>query len=163
VPAVRTAVASIDPGLPISSIRTLDELVTTSVATRRFTMTLLVTFAGLALILALAGVYGVLAYSITRRTQEIGVRLALGAAHRRVLRSTILRGLRPVLIGMAIGLGLSFWLSGFMTSLLFGVTADDISTYAIVTLALLVTAVVSCYIPARQVLRVDPVVALRTE
>ena len=127
VPAVRTAVASIDPGLPISSIRTLEELITTSVATRRFTMTLLVTFAGLALVLALAGVYGVLAYSITRRTQEIGVRLALGAEHGRVLRSTILRGLRPVLIGMLIGLGLSFWLSRFMTTLLFGVTTNDAS------------------------------------
>jgi len=163
VPAVRTAVASVDPGLPISSIRTLEELVTTSVATRRFTMTLLVTFAGLALVLALAGVYGVLAYSITRRTQEIGVRLALGAEHGRVLRSTILRGLRPVLIGMLIGLGLSFWLSRFMTTLLFGVTTNDASTYVAVTLALLVTAVFSCYIPARQVLRVDPTVALRAE
>jgi putative ABC transport system permease protein len=163
VPAIRTAVASIDPGLPISSIRTLEELVTTSVATRRFTMTLLVTFAGLALVLALAGVYGVLAYSITRRTQEIGVRLALGAEHGRVLRSTILRGLRPVLIGMLIGLGLSFWVSGFMTTLLFGVTTNDASTYVVVTLALLVTAVLSCYIPARQVLRVDPTIALRAE
>jgi predicted permease len=163
VPAVRTAVSSIDPGLPISSIRTLEDLVTTSVATRRFTMTLLVTFAGLALILALAGVYGVLAYSIARRTQEIGVRLALGAEHGRVLRSTILRGLRPVAIGMAIGLGLSFWLSRFMTSLLFNVTAGDAGTYVAVTAALLVTAVVSCYIPARQVLRVDPVIALRAE
>ena len=129
VPAVRTAVSSIDPGLPISSIRTLEELITTSVATRRFTMTLLVTFAGLALVLALAGVYGVLAYSITRRTQEIGVRLALGAEHGRVLRSTILRGLRPVLIGVAIGLGLAFWLSRFMTTLLFNVTATDATTY----------------------------------
>ncbi|HYN10435.1 MAG TPA: ABC transporter permease [Vicinamibacterales bacterium] len=163
VPAVRTAVSSIDPGLPISSIRTLDDVVTTSVATRRFTMTLLVTFAGLALFLALAGVYGVLSYSIARRTQEIGVRLALGAEHGRVLRSTILRGLRPVLVGIAIGLGLSFWLSGFMTSLLFGVTASDAGTYVAVTLALVVTAVLSCYIPARQVLRVDPVIALRAE
>ncbi len=163
VPAVRTAVSSIDPGLPISSIRTMDDVVTTSVATRRFTMTLLVTFAGLALILALAGVYGVLAYSIARRTQEIGVRLALGAEHGRVLRSTILRGLRPVAIGLVIGLGLSFWLSRFMTSLLFNVTANDVSTYVAVTLALLVTAIVSCYIPARQVLRVDPVIALRAD
>jgi putative ABC transport system permease protein len=163
VPAVRAAVSSIDPGLPISSIRTMDEIVATSVATRRFTMTLLVTFAGLALVLALAGVYGVLAYSVARRTQEIGVRLALGAAHGRVLRSTILRGLRPVLVGMVIGLGLAYWLSGFMTTLLFNVTATDVTTYAAVTAALMVTAVLSSYLPARQVLRVDPVVALRTE
>ncbi len=91
------------------------------------------------------------------------MRLALGAEHGRVLRSTILRGLRPVLIGMLIGLGLSFWLSRFMTTLLFGVTTNDASTYVAVTLALLVTAVFSCYIPARQVLRVDPTVALRAE
>jgi putative ABC transport system permease protein len=163
VPAVRTAVSSIDPSLPVSSVRTLDDIVTTSVATRRFTMTLLVTFAALALVLALAGVYGVLAYSITRRTSEIGVRLALGAGHGRVLRSTVVRGLRPVLIGMAIGLGLSFWLSSFMSTLLFGVTTGDTLTYVVVTLALVVTAVLSCYLPARQVLKVDPVVALRTE
>jgi predicted permease len=163
VPAIRAAVSSIDPGLPISSIRTLDDLVATSVATRRFTMTLLVTFAGLALFLALAGVYGVLAYSVARRTQEIGVRLALGAAYGRVLRSTVLRGLRPVLIGMVVGLGLAYFLSGFMTTLLFNVTATDAPTYAAVTIALVVTAVLSSYFPARQVLRVDPVVALRAE
>ena len=163
VPALRAAVSGVDPSLPISGIRTLDDIVTTSVATRRLTMTLLVTFAALALVLALAGVYGVLAYSIARRTGEIGVRLALGAEHRRVLRSTILRGMRPVLIGMAIGLGLSFWLSRFMTSLLFQVTANDLTTYLFVTLSLAVTAIISCYVPARQVLRVDPVVALRNE
>jgi putative ABC transport system permease protein len=163
VPAVRSAVSSVDPGLPLSNVRTLDDIVTTSVATRRLTMTLLVTFAALALVLALAGVYGVLAYSIARRTGEIGVRLALGAAPGGLLRRTILRGMRPVLIGMAIGLGLSFWLSRFMTSLLFQVTANDLTTYLFVTLSLAVTAIVSCYLPARQVLRVDPVVALRNE
>jgi predicted permease len=163
VPAVRTAVSSVDPSLPVSSVSTFDDLVTTSVATRRFTMTLLVTFAALALVLALAGVYGVLAYSVARRTGEIGVRLALGAGPGRVLRATILRGLRPVLIGVAIGLGLSFWLSRFMSTLLFGVTAGDATTYIAVTVALTITALLACYLPARQVLKVDPVVALRTE
>jgi putative ABC transport system permease protein len=163
VPAVRTAVSSVDPALPLSNVRTLDDIVTTSVATRRLTMTLLVTFAALALVLALAGVYGVLAYSIARRTGEIGVRLALGAAPGRLLRTTIVRGMRPVLIGMVIGLGLSFWLSRFMTSLLFQVTASDLTTYVVVTLALAAIAIVACYVPARQVLRVDPVVALRNE
>jgi predicted permease len=163
VPAVRTAISSVDPTLPVSSVRTLDELVATSVATRRFTMTLLVTFAALALVLALAGVAGVLAYAIARRTGEIGVRLALGAGHGQVLRSTIVRGMRPVLIGIAIGLGLSFWLSSFMTTLLFGVTTGDTVTYVAVTAALVVTAVLASYVPARQVLKVDPVVALRAE
>ena len=163
VPAVRTTVSGVDPALPLSNIRTLDDIVTTSVATRRLTMSLLVTFAALALVLSLAGVYGVLAYSIARRTGEIGVRLALGAAPGRLLRATVVRGMRPVIIGMIIGLGLSFWLSRFMTSLLFQVTSSDVSTYAAVTLALAATAILSCYIPARQVLRVDPVVALRNE
>jgi putative ABC transport system permease protein len=163
VPAVHTTVSGVDPALPLSNIRTLDDVVTTSVATRRLTMSLLVTFAALALVLSLAGVYGVLAYSIARRTGEIGVRLALGAAPGRLLRATVVRGMRPVIIGMIIGLGLSFWLSRFMTSLLFQVTSGDVSTYAAVTLALAATAILSCYIPARQVLRVDPVVALRNE
>ena len=163
VPAVRAVIGGIDRSLPISGIRTLEDVVSTSVATRRFTMTLLLTFAALALVLSLAGVSGVIAYSIARRTGEIGVRLALGAGPGQVLRSTVVRGMRPVLIGVAIGLGLSLWLSRFMTSLLFGVTTGDTVTYVAVTAALVVTAVIASYFPARQVLKVDPVVALRTE
>jgi ABC-type antimicrobial peptide transport system permease subunit len=163
VPAVRAVIGGIDRSLPISGIRTLEDVVSTSVATRRFTMVLLLTFAGLALVLSLAGVSGVLAYSIARRTGEIGVRLALGAGHGQVLRTTVVRGMRPVLIGVAIGLALSLWLSRFMTTMLFGVTTGDTLTYVAVTAALVVTAVVASYVPARQVLKVDPVVALRTE
>ena len=163
VPALRQVVQAIDPTLPISGLRPLDALVAASIGTRRFTMLLLAAFAAVALVLALAGVYGVLAYSIARRTPEIGVRLALGAAHGRVLQQVIGRGLRPVLIGGALGLVGAFWLSQLMTSLLFEITARDPLTYIVVCAALLITALLASYLPARQVLHVDPVTALRND
>ena len=163
IPAVRTVVAAVDPNLPVSGIRTFDEVVTASVATRRLTMLLLAAFAGLALVLALAGVYGVLAYSVTRRTSEIGVRLALGAEHRRVLRSCVAQGMRPVLIGAAVGLAVALAASRLMASMLFGIQPRDPATYVAVAAAVLTVAVLACYVPARRVLRVDPAVALRAE
>jgi putative ABC transport system permease protein len=163
VPAIRSLVTGIDPNLPVSSIRTLEEVVTSSVATRRVTMLLLVTFAGVALILALAGVYGVLAYSVARRTSEIGVRLALGAQHDRVLRLVLAQGMRPVFAGLAIGLAATFWLSRLMASLLFGVEPRDPLTYAIASGLLIAVATLACYLPARRVLRIEPAIALRTE
>jgi putative ABC transport system permease protein len=163
VPAVRTAVNSVDSSLPVSNVRTLDELVSLSLASRRLTMWLLAAFAGVALVLALAGVSGVLAYSVARRTSEIGVRLALGAEHARVLRSVVAGGMRPVLVGAAIGLGVAVWLSRFMANLLFEVTPRDPATYTAMGFVVLVVALLACYIPARRVLRVDPAVALRVE
>jgi predicted permease len=163
VPALRAAVAGIDRNLPISNVRSLDEIVTRSVATRRFTVFLLAMFAALAVVLALAGVYGVLAYSVTRRTAEIGVRLALGAAPSQVLRLVVAQGLRPVAIGLAIGLVLALLVSRLMASLLFGITGTDPLTYAGAGAAFALTAALACYMPARQVLRVNPVVALRVE
>lgn len=163
VPAVRSIVTSIDPNLPVSGVRTLEEIVTRSVATRRFTMLLLLTFAGLAALLALAGVYGVLTYSVSRRTAEIGVRLALGAQRGGLLRRVVAQGMRPVIAGVVVGLAATYWLSQLMTSLLFGVEPSDPLTYAVVIGALMVAGILACYFPARAVLRVDPVVALRTE
>jgi putative ABC transport system permease protein len=163
VPALRALVAGIDRNLPISNVRSLDEIVTRSVATRRFTVFLLAMFAGLAVVLALAGVYGVLAYSVTKRAGEIGVRLALGAAHPQVLRLVLAQGLRPVAIGLAIGLVAAVVVSRLMASLLFGVTGTDPWTYGVTAVAFGLTAVLACYLPARQVLRVNPVVALRAE
>jgi ABC-type antimicrobial peptide transport system permease subunit len=127
------------------------------------TMLLVALFAGLALVLALAGVYGVLAYSIARRTSEIGVRIALGAEHRRVVRMVVVQGMRPVVCGVAVGLAATFWLSQLMASLLFGVEPRDPATYAAVTTVLVVVGALACYIPARRVLRVEPAAALRTE
>ncbi len=149
IPAVRTVVNSVDPNLPVSNIRTLDEVVTASVATRRLTMWLLATFAALALVLALAGVYGVLAYSVARRTSEIGVRLALGAEHQAVLRSVVAAGMRPVVIGAAIGLGAAIWLSRLMSSLLFEVQPHDLATYVAAGLTVTLVALLACYLPAR--------------
>ncbi len=163
VPVLRAAIKSVDPNLPVTNVRSFDELVTRSIATRRFTMLLLATFATLAVILALAGVYGVLAYSVARRTGEIGLRLALGAAHGQVLRHVVAQALRPVLLGVAIGVLLALTLSNVLASLLFGVSRTDPATYAAAAAAFALTAVIACYMPARQVLRVDPVVALRAD
>jgi putative ABC transport system permease protein len=163
VTAMRRTVQDIDATLPFSNVRTLEEIVTGSMATRRFTMWLIAVFAGIALVLAIAGVYGVLAYTVARRTAEIGVRMALGAAPGRVLRGVFNRGMRPVAIGLALGLAGAIGLSRYMASLLFQVEPRDPSTYAVVTATLLVIAALACYLPARKVLRVDPVIALRTE
>jgi len=163
VPMLNDVVRAIDPGLPVSGVQTLEAIVTRSVATRRFTMMLLVVFSGFAVVLAAAGVYGVLAYTIARRTAEFGVRLALGASPRQVLGRVFSRGMYPVLAGLAAGLALTFWLSGLMRTLLFGVQPSDPLTYAAVTAGLLVIAALACYLPARRVLRVDPAVALRVD
>ncbi len=126
-------------------------------------MWLLLTFAGLALMLALAGVYGVLAYSISRRTSEIGVRLALGAGPRVVLRSVVAHGMKPVLAGAAVGLAVAFAASRLMATLLFEVRPNDPATFVAVILSLLGVATLACYLPARRVLRVDPSIALRAD
>jgi predicted permease len=163
VPTLRNVVAGVDPSLPISGIRTLDEIVTASVATRGFTMLLIVVFATLALVLALAGVYGVLAYAVGRQTSEIGVRLALGAKPGQVLTRVFARGMRPVFVGTAAGLALAAWASPLMTSLLFGIPPRDPATYAAACGAMLIAATLACYLPARRVMRVDPVIALRID
>jgi putative ABC transport system permease protein len=163
IPSLRAAIAAVDPNLPVSNIRTMDEIVTASVATRQITMWLLIAFAGLALMLALAGVYGVLAYSISSRTSEIGVRLALGAEHRRVLRTMIVHGMMPVLAGAAVGLAIAIAASRLMRTMLFEIRPHDPITYATVLLAVGGVAALACYLPARRVLRLDPSIALRTE
>ena len=163
IPSLRAAIAAVDPGLPVSNIRTLDEIVTASVATRRITMWLLLAFAGLALMLALAGVYGVLAYSISSRTSEIGVRLALGAEHGHVLRTMVAHGMLPVLAGGAVGLAIAIAASRLMQTMLFEIRPHDPITYALVLAAVGAVAGLACYLPARRVLRLDPSIALRTE
>ena len=163
VPLLRAALRGVDSNLPLSNVQTLDEVVSESVASMRFVTMLLGSFAGVALLLALAGIYGVIAYSVSRRTAEIGVRLALGASHASVLRLIVGQGMRPVLAGVGAGLAGAFALSRLMESLLFGVTAADPLTYAAVAVLLTSAAVVSCYLPARQALAVDPVSALRDD
>jgi ABC-type antimicrobial peptide transport system permease subunit len=126
-------------------------------------MALLAAFAGLALLLALAGVYGVLAYSIARRTPEFGIRVALGAEHRAVLWLVFAQGMRPVVAGTLLGLAATILLSRLMANLLFNVRPYDPLTYAIVVASLVAVAALACYVPARRVLGVDPAVALRIE
>jgi putative ABC transport system permease protein len=160
---LRTTVASVDRNLPLSDVHQLDDAVSTSVATRRFTMFLLAAFASLALVLALAGVGGVLAYAVAKRTREIGLRMALGAEPHGLVRFVLARGMLPVMAGWLIGLAAAFWLSRFMASLLFGITPSDPTTYGLVSLGLIATTLVACYLPARRVLSVDPAVSLRAE
>jgi putative ABC transport system permease protein len=162
-PAVRALVKSVDGSLPVSRVRSVETLVNASVATRRFTMQLLAIFAALAAILALGGVAGVLAYAMSQRRKEMGLRLALGAHYGQLIALAMRIGLWPVLIGLAFGVGAALWLSRLLTSLLFNVTPYDPLTYAGVAGALLAAAAVACYLPARTVLHVDPASAMRTE
>lgn len=162
-PALRSILKEIDPNLPLSDVQTMDEVVSRSVAPRRFNMLLLTIFAGVALLLALVGVYGVLAYSVGRRTAEIGLRVALGATPRSVLALIVGQGMRPVLIGIGAGLAVAVVLSRFVTTLLFNVKPVDPLTYCAVALLVAVAALLSCYVPALRALRVDPVAALRQE
>jgi putative ABC transport system permease protein len=163
IPIVRSMLAELAPATPVSNVRTLDELVGESVAARRFTMLLLASLAAVALLLALAGVYGVLSYSVSRRRTEIGMRMALGASTSSVLKLIISQGMRPVVIGLVAGVLGAMALSRYMTSLLFGVTPLDAPTYAGVAVLLAVAATLACYLPARDAMRVDVLEAIRDE
>src|SRR5206468_3192504 len=157
VPALRSVLAEIDPNLPMSDILRLEEVVTRSLAPRRFNMLLLAAFAGVALVLSTTGIYGVLAYSVARRTSEIGVRMALGASRRNILGLVVGQEMRQILAGIAIGLLGALGLSRFLTTLLFGVEPADPLTYAGVAALAVVTALLACSVPALRALRVDPV------
>jgi putative ABC transport system permease protein len=162
-PSLRSMLKEIDPNLPLYNVQTMDEIVSHSVAPRRFNMLLLTIFAGVALLLALVGVYGVLAHSVGQRTAEIGLRVALGATPRSVLALIVGQGMRPIMVGIAIGLAGAVGLSHFVSSLLFNVKPVDPLTYGAVALLVAVAALLSCFVPALRALRVDPVAALRQE
>ena len=163
VPTIRSIVADLDSNLPISDIRSFDEVVYRSVAPQRLNALLLSVFSGLALLLATTGIYGVLSYSVSRRSSEIGLRVALGASRRTILGMTIRQGLRPVLIGAVLGAIAAWWLSRYLTALLYGVKPLDALTYAAVAALLLITGALACYVPGRRAMRTDPAVALRME
>jgi putative ABC transport system permease protein len=163
LPLLRARLAELDPTLPISGVQGMGEIVGDSVASRRFTMLLLATLAAVALILALAGIYGVLSYAVSQRRSEMGVRIALGASRANVLGLIVVQGMRPVLIGLVVGVVGALWLSRVMASLLFDMTAADWPTYAVVMLLLASAAALACYVPARAALSVDVTAALREE
>jgi len=141
----------------------MDEYISATVAGPRFNATLLVIFAGVALILTIVGLYGVMSYSVAQRTNEIGIRMALGAQTSDVLRLIVSQGFKLVLIGLGIGLAGAFALMRVIASLLFGVTAKDPLTFAAVAVLLALVALLACYIPARRATRLDPLHALRYE
>jgi putative ABC transport system permease protein len=149
--------------MPVDEFTSLGQIIDQAVSPKRLITILLGLFSLLALGLASVGIYGVITYSVSQRTQELGIRLALGATTRDVLRLVMGEGMKPVLIGLAIGLISSFLLTRVMRSLLFGVTATDPLTFAANTLLLTAVALLACWLPARRVTKLDPMEALRYE
>lgn len=163
IAALRQQVKAVDPDQPIYNIRTMNEIRSDSVAPERLNLTLLSIFAGIALVLAIVGIYGVMSYSVTQRTHEIGIRMAIGAQPRDVFRMVISQGMLLALIGVGIGLIGAFGLTRLMTTMLFGVEPTDPATFAVIAVLLTLVALVACYVPSRRATKVDPVISLRYE
>jgi len=159
--AIREQVSTLDKDLALYNIATMDELVSASVSQPRLNLSLLVAFAGLALVLAAVGVYGVMAYAVTQRTHEFGIRMALGASREDVLKQVFLEGGKLAAIGLGLGLVASLMFTRLMASMLFGVKPGDPVALGVAAAVLAIVALVACYIPARRATRVDPLVALR--
>ncbi len=161
--AVRQEVEKVNPNVPVHSISSMDQIIARSVADRRFALELLGVFAAVALLLAATGIYGVMAYSFSQRTHEVGIRIALGAQRLDILRMALGEGMRVVVIGLASGLAAAAIMTRFFQSMLFNVAPTDPTTFLSVSAILAVVALLACYIPAKRATRVDPLVALREE
>ena len=161
--AVKEQIWRVDSQIPLTKVLTMHEVAAASFAARRFNMLLLAIFAGLALVLAAVGIYGVMSYAVTQRTQEIGIRMALGAQSKDVLKLIVRNGMILTLIGTVAGLAGAFALTRLMTTMLFGVTPTDAITFTTVSVVLIVVAFLACYLPARRATKVDPIIALRYE
>jgi len=161
--SAREAIASVDPEVPVAQVETLDQVVSASLAPARFLLILLGAFAATAALLAAVGLYGVLAYTVTQRRAELGVRMALGADRSDVVRLVLRHGVALALAGVALGLPVALLLSRFLESQLFEISAADPIAYAVVCLLLLVIATVATLVPARRAARIDPLLALRAE
>jgi putative ABC transport system permease protein len=161
--AVKEQIWKVDAQLPITRVETMNEVAAASFDARRFNMLLLTLFAGLALVLAAVGVYGVMSYAVTQRTHEIGIRMALGAQVGNVMRLVMKSGMVIAMVGVVIGLAGAFALTRLMRTLLFAVEPTDSATFAGVSICLLLIALAACYIPARRATKVDPLQALRYE
>lgn len=160
---VRAAVSEVNPNLPLLGVATLEDLTAQSIARTSFTLVLLGLAAGVALLLGLIGVYGVISYSVSQRTPELGMRMALGARSEDVTGMVLRQGLVLSLVGLTIGLALALSLTRVMTSLLFDISPRDPVTFTVVPVVLVVVALLASYVPARRAARVDPMVALRAE
>jgi putative ABC transport system permease protein len=163
IPPVRAAIRQLDPDLVLDTVGTVEHLVDTSLSDRRFAMLLMAVFAGLALALAMLGIYGVMSYSVTQATQEIGIRMALGAGSGDVLRMVLSYGGMLMAVGLLIGVPMALGAGTLLASQLFEVSSSDPVTYAAVSVALLVTGLAACAVPAIRATGVDPMVALRNE
>ena len=163
VAAIRREVLSVDPGQPIYNVQTMEAVIVKSVSERRLNMLLLTVFAGVAMMLAMVGIYSVMSYTVTQSTREIGIRMALGARPLDVLRLVVGQGLKWTLLGVGLGLAGALGLTRLMESLLFGVKATDPLTFVLVSALLIAVALLACYWPARRATRVDPMIALRYE
>jgi len=161
--AVRRAAAEVDKSASVSDVKTLEHIVSQAVTQPRFNLFLLGLFSGIALLLSAAGIYGVTAYSVTQRTHEFGIRMALGAQRSDVLKMIIKQGMLLISTGIAIGLLASFALTRLLKAMLFGVGLTDPLTFVTITLLLSLVALLACYIPARRATKVDPLEALRYE
>jgi putative ABC transport system permease protein len=163
VPSVRSELSAIDRDQPLYNVRTMEQVLAASIARQRFNMLLIAVFASVGLVLAAVGIYGVISYSATQRTHEIGIRMALGAQTRDILRMVVGQGMLLALIGVVVGLVAAFALTRLMSSLLYGVTATDPLTFIGLSVLLAVIALLACLIPARKATKVDPMIALRYE
>jgi putative ABC transport system permease protein len=161
--AIRKALSTVDPTQSFYDVRTMEQALSESIAPRRFNLLLLGTFALVALVLAVLGVYSVVAYAVAERTQEIGIRLALGAERARVVGMIVAQGMTGIAIGIVAGVAGAWAATRLMTSLLYGVQPHDTSTFAVTTVLLAVIAFVACAAPALKAALVDPVIALRAE
>ncbi len=163
LPTVQNAVWSVDRTVALGNVRTMEDTIARTLLKRKFTMTLLTIFAGIAVALASIGLYGVMSYSVSQRTREIGIRMALGAQRADVLRLVVRQGMLLTIVGVGLGLAGSLGLTRLISSLLFGVSATDVTTFGAVSMLLLVIALLACWLPARRASGVDPMVALRAE
>jgi predicted permease len=161
--ALRERVHAVDPSMPVYTMMTMADAVNESIAQPRFYMMLLTAFAGLALLLAALGIYGVISYAVTQRTRELGIRIALGATQERVVRLVLGQGIALTVAGVAVGLVGALWLVRLLAALVYGVGTTDAATFAGVAAVLLVVAGVASYLPARRAARVDPVIAMRAD
>jgi putative ABC transport system permease protein len=163
VPSIREAVRTLDSERPVNDVRLLSEEIAQTYGTLAFPMTLVWIFASLALVLSAVGIFGVMSYTVSRRTHELAIRMALGADRKMVLQQVLREGLGVTLFGVGVGLVVALALSQVMAGYVYGIKATDPITYAVATLVLILTALMACYVPARRAASVNPMKALRTE